>query len=687
MNRDSRQQQTQVDLSACENEPIQVPDAIQPHGCLVVADPQTREVLQVSANIGAYPGLECADPVGRLLEDVLPEPLVRALEAAGALSRGYPPYRCDLDLVSADGAVVPVMVSFYHSGARLVVEIEACPVRSETSATIFRSLEHFLWELRSIKPSMGILQAAVDEVARRTGYGHVMAYRFDKDWNGEVIAEHRQGDQHSFLGHCFPASDIPAQARALYAVNPIRHTPDVDYNPVPLEPLTGQSLDMTWCACRSISPVHREYMRNMGVRSSLSLTLMVDGKLWGMILCHHATAHQISPMMRSYLQMMAQVTGDALRVTTQKETEDDAEAIVSRMRRVLNELDYEDESLLSALEQRTELLNAFEADALLVRLHGQKITIGRDAPSGIMSLVEREVAEEAKEAPVFSDRIGERVPVMNDPTRRDWLGGFLYARLSSGRDDALLFLRAERIRSETWAGDPQEPHRIENDGDLPRIHPRRSFDAWQKEVRGCSLPWSEGHRMAAERLMSGLARHLAGEVERLLRYRANHDALTQLPNRALLYDRLRQVFRRAKRTNEHAVVLFLDLDGFKPVNDQYGHEVGDRILQTVAQRFDEVLRDADTVARVGGDEFVFLLEGFSGLDSAREDGAACAERLVSELEALRFEYDGIRLSCSIGIAIHPLDGGAPDPLLRAADQAMYSIKGRSGQRYAFASPF
>lgn len=686
MNANSRHQ-SQVDLSVCENEPIQVPDAIQPHGCILVADHQTREVLQASANIEAYPGIELADPVGRLLDDVLPKAILRELETAGELSGAYPPHRCDLDLTTGDGVTIPAMVSFYRSGTRLVVEAEACPARSETSATNFRSLERFLYELRAIAPSMGVLQAAVDEVACRTGYQHVMAYRFDKDWNGEVIAENRQGDQHSFLGHCFPASDIPAQARALYAINPIRHTPDVDYEPVPLAPQTGKSLDMTWSAVRSISPVHREYMRNMGVRSSLSLSLMVDGRLWGMILCHHTTAHQISPMLRSYLQMMAQVTGDALRVTIQKEVEDDAEAISTRMRRVLNELDYEDRSLLEALEQREELLDAFEADALIVRLHGQKIAVGRDAPSGAMTLVEQEVAEEAKEGPVFSDRIGERIPVLNDPTRRDWLGGFLYARLSSGRDDALLFLRAERVRSETWAGDPNELQTTDDDGELPRIHPRRSFAAWQKEVRGCSLPWSEGHRMAAERLMSGLARHLAGEVERLLRHRANHDALTQLPNRALLYDRLRQVFRRAKRTNEKVVVLFLDLDGFKPVNDQYGHEVGDRILQAVAQRFDDVLRDADTVARVGGDEFVFLLEGFKDLGSARDDGAACAERLVNELEALRFEYEDIRLSCSIGIAIHPLDGGAPDSLLRAADEAMYSIKGLPGQRYAFASAF
>ena len=680
--------QGQADLSVCEQEPIQIPDAIQPQGCLLVADPETRRVLQASANVDQYPGLELRDPVGHALDELLPSGLMDELDALGEKTLAYSvPHRCDWDLVSSNGVAVPTMVSFYRAGPRLVVEVEAFPERSETSSTNFRFLERFFATLRATIPSMDILQAAVDEVARRTGYDHVMAYRFDQDWNGEVIAENRQGDQHSFLGHCFPASDIPAQARALYAVNPIRHTPDVDYTPVPLEPLTGESLDMTWCACRSISPIHREYMRNMGVRSSLSLSLMVDGRLWGMILCHHATAHQVSPMLRSYLQMMAQVTGDALRVSIQKEAEDHAEAISSQMRRVLNELDYEDRSLLESLEQRHELLEAFEADALLVRLHGQKIAIGREAPSGIMSLVEQEVAEDAKEAPVFSDRIGERVPVLNDPTRRAWLGGFLYSRLSSGRDDALLFLRAESVRNETWAGDPDAPHEIDNDGDLPRIHPRRSFDAWQKEVRGCSLPWSEGHRMAAERLMSGLARHLAGEVERLLRHRANHDALTQLPNRALLYDRLRQVFRRAKRTNEQVVVLFLDLDGFKPVNDQYGHEVGDRILQAVAQRFDEVLRDADTVARVGGDEFVFLLEGFRNLDSAREDGAACAERLVSELEALRFEYDDIRLSCSIGVAIHPLDGEAPDALLREADEAMYSIKGRPGQRYAFASAF
>lgn len=679
--------QSPVDLNVCEDEPIQVPDAIQPHGCVLVADPRTREVLQVSANIGAYPGLELEDPVGRSLDEVLPAGILSELERAGELPESYPPHRLDLDLASPDGIAVPVMVSLYRSGPRLVVEIEAWPADAQSSATIFRSLEYFLYELRSIAPSMGVLQAAVDEVARHTGYGHVMAYRFDRDWNGEVIAETRQGEQRSFLGHCFPASDIPAQARALYAVNPIRHTPDVDYTPVPLEPLIDPALDMTWCACRSISPIHREYMRNMGVHSSLSLSLMVDGRLWGMILCHHASAHPVSPMLRSYLQMLAQVTGDALRVAIQREVEEDADAIYSRMNRVLDELDHEERSLLEALQQREELLDAFGADALVVRLHGQKIAIGRDAPSGIMSLVEQEVAEQAKQGPVFSDHIGERIPVLNDPTRRDWLGGFLYARLSSGRDDALLFLRAERVRSETWAGDPDEAHTVDNEGELPRIHPRRSFDAWQKEVRGRSLPWGEGHRVAADRLMSGLARHLAGEVERLLRHRANHDALTQLPNRALLDDRLGQVFRRAKRTHETVVVLFLDLDGFKPVNDQYGHEVGDRILQVVAQRFDDALRDADTVARVGGDEFVFLLEGFKDLESARDDGAACAERLVSELEAQRFEHEGIRLSCSIGIAIHPLDGGTPGSLLRAADEAMYSIKGVAGQRYAFASTF
>lgn len=677
----------EVDLSTCESEPIQIPDAIQPHGCVLVADPETREILRVSTNIQHYPGLELADPVGCSLNEVLPDGISDLLDDVGDLSRTPPPYRSDLTLQNSDGTACPAMVSFYRSGTHLVVEIEACPTESETSASVFRSLEHFLYELRQISPSLDILQHTVEDVAARTGYEHVMAYRFDEDWNGEVIAEYRNGPRHSFLGHCFPASDIPAQARALYAVNPIRHTPDVDYEATPLTPETDTPLDMTWSAYRSISPVHREYMRNMEVRSSLSLSLMIDGRLWGMILCHHSTPLRVSPMVRSCLQLMVQVVGDALRVAIQRETENEAGTITERIRAVLEKLDYDNQSLLAALEQRDELLEAFDAEALLVRLHGQKIALGRSTPSGTMSLVEQEVAEEAKEVPVYSDCIGERIPMLNDPERRDWLGGFLYARLASGRDDAILFLREERVRRKTWAGDPDTPHVVDHKAELPRIHPRRSFEAWKQEVRGCSPPWSEAHQIAAERLMSGLARHLAGEVERLLRHQANHDALTQLPNRSLLHDRLQQVFRRAERTREHAVVLFLDLDGFKPVNDYYGHETGDHILQAAARRFDEVLRDADTVARVGGDEFVVLLEGFSDIDSARRDGAACAERLIAELEALRFAQKDIRLSCSLGIAIHPLDGNAPHSLLRAADQAMYSIKGKPGRRYAFSTPF
>ena len=676
-----------VDLSTCESDPIQIPDAVQPHGCVLVADPDTRLILRASTNIQNYPGLELSAPVGCVLDDVLPAAIVNLLADPGELEESHPPHRSDLVLRGKDGNDHPAMISCYRSGPHLVLEVETAPSESQTSASIFRSLEDCLFELHNITPSMDILQYTVNDVAARTGYEHVMAYRFDKDWNGEVIAEYKDGPQESFLGHCFPASDIPAQARALYAINPIRHTPDADYSPVPLEPVTGSTLDMTWSAYRSISPVHREYMRNMGVRSSLSLSLMIDGRLWGMILCHHSSAHHVSPMMRSYLQIMAQVVGDALRVAIQRETEQHAEAIFRQIQTVLKQLDYDNRGLLSALEQQHELIDAFDAEALLVRLHGQKIAIGRSAPSGVMSLVEQEVAEEAKEFPVYSDCIGERIPVLNDPQQRDWLGGFLYARLASGRDDALLFLREERVRNETWAGDPDNPHTVSHDAELPRIHPRRSFDAWKKEVMGCSLPWSEGHRMAAERLLSGLARHLAGEVERLLRHRANHDALTQLPNRSLLYDRLQHVFRRAKRTKEHVVVLFLDLDGFKPVNDYYGHEMGDRILQAAAQRFEDVLRDADTVSRVGGDEFVILLEGFRDMDSARQDGAACAQRLVTELEALRFEHQDIRLSCSVGIAIHPADGNAPDSLLRAADEAMYSIKGKSGRRYAFSSDF
>lgn len=160
-------------------------------------------------------------------------------------------------------------------------------------------------------------------------------------------------------------------------------------------------------------------------------------------------------------------------------------------------------------------------------------------------------------------------------------------------------------------------------------------------------------------------------------YSALHDPLTGLPNRRLLTERMHQAMARDKRFHTYAAVLFIDLDNFKPVNDNYGHAFGDRLLKCVAERLQEVVRDTDTVTRVGGDEFVVLLEDLMGPECAR----LLKHRILHAFKA-PFVIDGEELlvEMSVGCALDPVDARTPRELLAAADRAMYEMKKRRGRR-------
>lgn len=181
---------------------------------------------------------------------------------------------------------------------------------------------------------------------------------------------------------------------------------------------------------------------------------------------------------------------------------------------------------------------------------------------------------------------------------------------------------------------------------------------------------------AERRLQKEVAERRAAEAslrstEEQLRFLAHHDALTGLPNRVLVYDRLRQALALAQRSGHRVAVLFVDLDRFKPVNDRHGHEIGDRLLQEVAQRLLQRLRDTDTVGRVGGDEFVVIITQLGN-----EEAAFTLAEEITEMLAAPFVLDDLRcnIGASVGIALYPEDGCDADALIKVADGAMYRAK-------------
>ncbi|HET9019160.1 MAG TPA: GAF domain-containing protein, partial [Acetobacteraceae bacterium] len=294
------------DLSACEQEPIRIPGSIQPHGALFVVEPRTLRVLQ--AAVGDPTALVGGDPLGRRLPDVLvPEAaalLERIDEAVPAAGLAY------LGLVRRGSAVHHVLAHRGEGG--VIVELE-CGADGEPGSfdAVFPHLCDFLDALQRTGPVEELAAFAAREVRRLTGLDRALVYRFDAEWHGAVIAEDRNDNLPSYLGLRFPASDIPAQARALYRQSRLRLIADANYAPAPLRPalhpLSGQPTDLGFAVLRSVSPVHLEYMRNMGTMASMSISLLREGQLWGLISCHNRAPARVPYHVRSACDFIGQL--------------------------------------------------------------------------------------------------------------------------------------------------------------------------------------------------------------------------------------------------------------------------------------------------------------------------------------------------------------------------------------------
>ncbi len=300
----------------------------------------------------------------------------------------------------------------------------------------------------------GICDMAVTEMHELTGFDRTMIYRFDHDWHGEVIAEQTTGLPKRYLGHHFPASDIPAQARELYTRTLLRVIQDVDGAPVPLvpqlDPGRGQPLDLSFASLRSVSPIHLQYLRNMDVRASMSLSLLVGNRLWGMIVCHNATPRPVSAALRGACQEIAEVVAARL---FRMEAEQRASGFLQARNRadMLADALSETPELAAGIERRAPmLLSWFGCTALLGRIHGKPIRHGT-AANPPTTLPTRRGADPVR---LDDQWVAAADPVgvyLTGDARADFTGA-VHLPLSPDGGDYLVLGRRERVRTVVWAG-------------------------------------------------------------------------------------------------------------------------------------------------------------------------------------------------------------------------------------------
>ncbi len=484
----------ELDLDACAAEPIRIPGGIQPHGGLLVVEPDTLRRLQASANLKEVSGLDLAD--GQSLSDV-----ADAIPLVGELRRwlgGDDP----LLLRTVTLGASPLQVFGHLTPQGVVLEFEDPPrSEAETLEGLYPRLRRFLDAITQADDVPAIAQAAVREVKALTGFNRVMLYSFDEQGDGTVLAEHGDGVLPSYLGQRFPASDIPAQARALYQQNRIRLIANADYTPSPIEPplspVDGQPLDLSQAALRSVSPVHLEYMRNMGTGSSMSVSILVEGRLWGLISGHSRAPRQVNAQVRTACDILGQVVSLQIEAREQADRTTERLALKQVENELLSRLAVAQNFEIGLLDNARLWLGLTNAAGAAVVREGRVKTAGATPSVDEIRRLTHLLAGEGKEV-VSLDSIAETLPQAESYAAT--ASGLLAVSISQLHDDYIIWFRPEVVRTIDWGGDPRKP--VEPGTD--RLHPRKSFEMWREQVRLRSLPWTESEIESARGFRSAI---------------------------------------------------------------------------------------------------------------------------------------------------------------------------------------
>ena len=515
-----------LDLTTCAREPIHMPGSIQPHGVLLAAREPSLALAQVSANTQAFLGVTPDSLLGssieELFDDVSLARLRNAIRHDSASLLDQSPLRLTLR-ASAQRATRHFDAILHRSGGLLIIELEPAAGDPLTIVAAHRSARRAVDQLDRTATVLDLCARAAIEVRELTGFDRVMVYRFDADWHGEVVAEAKREDLEEFLGLHYPASDIPEQARRLYTMSTLRIIADVDYAPEPLVPLlnpqTGSALDLSLATLRSVSPIHCEYLRNMGVRASMSISLLRDGQLWGLIACHH-----YAPRFVPYeVRLASEFVGRSLSwQVNAKELADDAGAR-SRAQSLLS-------SVAPKLDPSIELIDALarHGDALLDVLGASGVAVLREGRVRSSGATPNETEMQALAAwledqpEIFAtDRLADLWP----PARAyaATASGALSITLAPGT--SIVWFRPEQPQAVRWGRDPYKGG--PTDPSVPRLSPLGSFGAWTEVVRARSAPWRAWELGVATdvrgALIGNVLRH-ADERERLVRLLAKSNA-------------------------------------------------------------------------------------------------------------------------------------------------------------------
>ncbi|GJE45609.1 HWE histidine kinase domain-containing protein [Methylobacterium soli] len=491
------------DHADCEREPIHLPGSIQPHGALLVLDPARLTVLGAAGDAPGLLGYPAASLLGHSLTALFGPRRVKVLKALrdqGDLAT--PVHALDPDLrlgpVPADASLHRARILGAPSGRSrsgrdgLVLEFEAADPPGAAARDPLATVQEMLAAVQAAPDLTAFCQAGAEALRRLSGYDRVMIYRFLPDGAGRVLAESHRARLEPYLGLHYPASDIPQQARALYLRNWLRVIADVDDAPAPLLAGAGRgrppgTLDMSQCILRAVAPIHLQYLRNMGVAATMTISIIVGGQLWGLIACHHTTPKRIPRPLRAICELFGHMFSFQVDAREQAAAYEHRHMLRRARETLVPRLSAEGDLSEGLVRQWSDLLGYVDAEGAALLVEDEFSAIGRtpgeDQVRAIVAWLARTGADEA----VFATA---SLSAQWEPARAfgGHASGVLVLTLSRDPSTHILWFRPELVETLRWAGNPAQALERRPDGGLS---PRASFQTYTESVRLHAKPWTE----------------------------------------------------------------------------------------------------------------------------------------------------------------------------------------------------
>lgn len=489
------------DLTNCDQEPIHILGQIQSYGYLIAIQPDTYTIAHTSDNIADLLGVSAADLLGQSISTALaashwlPAALVDLLAAGGPNQswEGLNPYRLTINEKGWN------LIVHAHQG---LILLEWEPADDGHNTLLNQQLvAQALAEVQASRTLTELLQNTAHRVKTIIGFDRVMVYRFGSDWHGQVIAEEKDEQLESFLGLHYPASDIPQQARELYKVNLVRLIADAGSTPsrVLSQPNwpTDNPLDLTHSVLRAVSPVHIQYLKNMGVQASMSISLLYQGELWGLMSCHNSSPRFVDYPARQAAKFVSQLLSVALEFRKDKEDLVTQQQYQQAGQRLHEQLLLSDNVERALTQAPTTALDVTSATGAALLFDNEVYCLGQTpdedairAMANWLSLTHTEPVFETSQLPNLYPAAEEFRAVG---------AGLLAIVLSRELNEYLFWFKPERIQEVTWAGNPNKPITISEDGQH-RLSPRTSFAAWTEIVHNTAEPWTKAELSSVVKL-------------------------------------------------------------------------------------------------------------------------------------------------------------------------------------------